>query len=50
MLGDFGGTPIALETFDTPASPEALVSKLKLRVRRLLDTHKDAGTCEGIKD
>jgi N-acetylglucosamine repressor len=48
MLGDFGGTPIALETFDTPASPEALVSKLKLRVRRLLDTHKDAGTCEGI--
>jgi predicted NBD/HSP70 family sugar kinase len=48
MLGDFGGVPIALETFDTPASPEALVNKLKIRVRRLLETHTDAGTCEGI--
>src|SRR4051812_21218252 len=48
MLGDFGGTPIAMETFDTPPSPEALVAKLKIRIRRLLDTHKDAGTCEGV--
>jgi predicted NBD/HSP70 family sugar kinase len=48
MLGDFSGTPIALETFDTPSSPEALVGKLKIRVRRLLDTHKDTGVCEGI--
>ncbi len=48
MLGDFGGTPVALETFDTPSSPEALVSKLKIRIRRLLESHRDAGSCEGV--
>ncbi|MES2179880.1 MAG: ROK family transcriptional regulator [Gemmatimonadota bacterium] len=48
MLGDFSGTAIALETFETIEDPMALVAELKLRVRRLLATHGDAGTCEGL--
>ena len=48
MLGDFSGTAIALETFDTIEDPNALVRELRIRVRRLLATHADAGTCEGL--
>ncbi len=48
MLGDFSGIAIALETFDTPETPETLVAELRVRVRRLLETHRDVGTCEGL--
>jgi N-acetylglucosamine repressor len=48
MLGDFSGTAIATETFDTIEDPAALVAELRVRVRRLLSTHKDAGRCEGL--
>ncbi len=48
MLGDFSGTAIALETFDTIEDPAELVAELKVRVRRLLATHCDAGACEGL--
>ena len=48
MLGDFSGSAIAMETFDTIENPEEFVSELRRRVRRLLATHGDAGTCEGV--
>jgi predicted NBD/HSP70 family sugar kinase len=48
MLTDFGGSSIALETFETVASPPALVKALATRVRRLLRGHGAAGSCEGI--
>ena len=48
MLGDFSGTAIATEQFDTIENPRALVSELRTRVLRLLATHRDAGTCEGV--
>lgn len=48
MLGDFSGMAIALETFDTLEDPAALVAELKVRVRRLLANHRDAGHCEGL--
>ncbi|MDB4889639.1 MAG: hypothetical protein JWL61_1494 [Gemmatimonadetes bacterium] len=48
MLGDFSGTAIAMEAFDTIEDPSALVSELRIRVRRLLSTHADAGQCEGL--
>jgi N-acetylglucosamine repressor len=48
MLGDFTGTAIATETFDTIEDPVALVAELKMRVQRLLRTHGDAGLPEGV--
>jgi predicted NBD/HSP70 family sugar kinase len=48
MLGDFGGTPVATETFDTIFEPAALVAALVARIRRLLREHGGAGHCEGI--
>jgi N-acetylglucosamine repressor len=48
MLGDFSGTAIATETFDTIEDPVALVAELTKRVRRLLSTHGGAGECEGL--
>jgi N-acetylglucosamine repressor len=48
MLGDFSGTAIALETFATIEDPTELVAELKVRVKRLLATHADAGECEGV--
>jgi N-acetylglucosamine repressor len=48
MLGDFGGTPIATESFDTIVDPAALVDELITRVRRLLHAHGAVGRCEGI--
>jgi predicted NBD/HSP70 family sugar kinase len=48
MLTDFGGTPIALETFDTTPEPGALVSALARRIARLLKTHRATGKCNGI--
>lgn len=48
MLGDFAGTEIALESFDTPASPEQLVRELADRTARLRDRHAAMGECQGI--
>ncbi|HEU4628358.1 MAG TPA: ROK family protein [Gemmatimonadaceae bacterium] len=48
MLGDLGGTRIALESFPTITDPATLVSELAARVRRLLAEHGARGTCEGI--
>jgi N-acetylglucosamine repressor len=48
MLSDFGGTAIALETFDTIVDPERLIDELTSRIRRLLRTHRATGKCEGI--
>ena len=48
LLSDFSGTQIALETFGTIFSPEALLDQLAGRVRTLLRTHGAEGRCEGI--
>ncbi|HEX2095701.1 MAG TPA: ROK family protein [Longimicrobiaceae bacterium] len=48
MLGDFSGTQLALETFETRFSPEELLEELVARIQRLLRTHGSAGECEGI--
>lgn len=48
MLSDFGGTPIALESFDTIVDPDALVTALTTRIARLLKTHRAVGKCNGI--
>jgi N-acetylglucosamine repressor len=46
-LSDLDGRQIALESFPTLLSPQALVSELVGRVRRLLDAH-GVEECEGI--
>jgi predicted NBD/HSP70 family sugar kinase len=48
LLSDFGGTQIALESFETRFGPEELLDELAIRVRRLLRTHAAAGHGEGI--
>ena len=48
MLTDFGGTALALETFDTIVVPTALAAELTRRIKRLLKAHRAAGTCHGI--
>lgn len=48
MLGDFAGTQIALETFETIYEPEALIAELAGRIRRLCRTHGAEGRCQGI--
>jgi predicted NBD/HSP70 family sugar kinase len=48
MLADFGGSPIAFESFETDAEPAALVDAISTRVRRLLDAHAAGARCEGI--
>jgi N-acetylglucosamine repressor len=48
MLTDLGGTPVALEIFDTIVAPGELVDELVKRIRRLLATHDGTGRCEGI--
>ncbi|HEX2081704.1 MAG TPA: ROK family transcriptional regulator [Longimicrobium sp.] len=46
-LSDLDGRQVALESFETPHDPDALVAALAARVKRLIDTH-DVGECEGI--
>lgn len=48
MLSDFGGTQIALESFPTCASPDALIHDITERVDSLLRTHGNGGRCEGV--
>lgn len=47
MLADFGGTPIAQETFRTLFDPAELIEELGRRIDRLRETHA-AGGCEGV--
>lgn len=47
-LTDLSGTQIALETFPTCVSPPRFVEELAERIRRLLATHQNLGSCEGI--
>jgi predicted NBD/HSP70 family sugar kinase len=46
-LSDLDGRQIALDSFDTTLSPEALVAELTARVPRLLEAH-GVRECEGI--
>lgn len=48
MLSDFAGTQIALETFETPLAPDALIAELATRIERILRTYGEGGTCEGV--
>lgn len=48
MLADFGGHPVAQESFETLVDPAALVEALATRVRRLLEAHGALAQCEGI--
>ncbi len=48
MLSDFGGTQIALESFETIFDPKALVAELSSRIQRLIDAHGARGRCEGL--
>ena len=47
-LGDFSGTQLALETFETMLEPKALVAELVRRGRRLLEAYGATGRCEGV--
>jgi predicted NBD/HSP70 family sugar kinase len=48
MLTDFSGVPIAVESFDTLADPDACVREIRTRVQRLMTTHADERPCEGL--
>jgi predicted NBD/HSP70 family sugar kinase len=48
MLSDFGGTQIAVESFETIFDPAALIAELVSRIRRLTDAHGARGRCEGV--
>ena len=48
MLCDFSGQTVALERFATPTSPGELVAEMALRIGRMLESHREAGVCEGI--
>jgi predicted NBD/HSP70 family sugar kinase len=48
LLSDFGGREIATETFSTPLDPGELTAELVRRVLRLVETHAEAGECEGV--
>jgi predicted NBD/HSP70 family sugar kinase len=48
MLGDFAGTTVSLETFETVVAPAELIRELTKRIQRMLKSHGAAGRCEGI--
>ena len=49
MLADAVGRPrSSIVSMPTPREPRRLVAALARRIRRLLDAHRDAGTCEGV--
>ncbi|MDQ2666343.1 MAG: ROK family protein [Gemmatimonadota bacterium] len=48
MLTDFAGSQIALESFETMFTPEALVEELGARIRRIVASHAIEDNCEGI--
>jgi N-acetylglucosamine repressor len=48
LLTDFDGNEIALEAFETPSSPEALIDELASRINRLGGTYSSIGQVEGV--
>ena len=48
MLSDFGGTQIALESFETIFDPAELIAELSGRISRLMDAHGARERIEGI--
>jgi predicted NBD/HSP70 family sugar kinase len=48
MLTDLAGTRLALETFETPPSPDRLVKELVSRINGLRTRHAALGSIEGI--
>jgi len=48
LLSDWAGIRIALEAFRTPSQVGALVDQLATRTQRLIDAHRDQGTCMGV--
>jgi predicted NBD/HSP70 family sugar kinase len=48
MLCDFAGHQLALESFEAITDPKLLVETLTARIRRLLETHGAAQSCEGV--
>jgi N-acetylglucosamine repressor len=47
-IADIAGRQVALESFETPATPAALVAELGTRLRRLIDDNDAAGSCVGV--
>jgi predicted NBD/HSP70 family sugar kinase len=48
MLGDFSGTQIAIENFETVTSPAELVTEIARRIDRLVETYAARWQVEGI--
>jgi len=48
MLCDFSGKQLALEAHDTIFRVPDFIQDLSVRIRRMLKTHGEKGTCEGI--
>jgi predicted NBD/HSP70 family sugar kinase len=48
MLGDFSGTQIAIENFETVTSPSELVTEIARRIDRLVETYAARWQVEGI--
>jgi N-acetylglucosamine repressor len=47
-LSDFSGRPVALDAFDTPLDPPALVAQLGERIGLLVESNSVEGRCAGI--
>ena len=48
MVADFGGNPLAMESFPTITAPGKLVAELSKRIKRLRAAHGSAGVFEGV--
>ena len=48
MLSDFSGRQLSLESHDTIFSVPEFIKDLSVRIRRMLKTHGEKATCEGI--
>ena len=48
MLSDFAGSQIAIDSFETIFQPEALVTELGQRIRRIVAGHASESRCEGL--
>lgn len=48
LVTDFDGSQIALETFETPGSPEEMLEELASRVNRLTGAYRHLGQVEGV--
>lgn len=48
MLSDFGGRPVAMDSFETIVDPPALADELGRRIAALLVSHEARDLCEGV--